>query len=365
MDEATWAAAGLYDPGAPDAADRRGLLEYLTSVGCTVDELVANADGLMRLASRRVLFGTEPRLTVAELAERSGCDIALVRRVRLAAGLPDPGDEPACSSLEIGLMQSFAVGAEVLGEDVTLQFTRVLGNAATGIAEAALATFAVNRSLPLLALGGTSAEIAKAGADATVALLGVGPVLDALMREHFDAASNGRFAGEERIPTVRVAVAFVDLVESTQLTFTLDGAKLADALGDFERVASEAVVRGGGRVVKRIGDAVMFVASDAAAACAAALAIVAAVDAHPTLIAARAAIAFGDVLPRDGDYFGTAVNLAARAVPLAAPGTVVIDDAVRVAVGESGTPIAMTALGDRALKGFDAPVALFCLGPTR
>jgi adenylate cyclase len=365
MDEATWAAAGLYDPAAPDADDRRGLLEYLTSVGCTLDEMVANADGLTRLASRRVLFGTEPRLTVAELAERSGCDIALVRRVRLAAGLPDPGDEPACSTLEIELMQSFALGSSVLGEDVTLQFTRVLGNAATGIAEAALATFAVNRSLPLLARGGTSADIAKAGADATVALLGVAPVLDALLREHFDAASNGRFAGEERTPTVRVAVAFVDLVESTHLTLTLDGATLADALGDFERVASEAVVRSGGRVVKRIGDAVMFVASDVAAACEAALAIVAAMDAHPTLVAARGAIAFGDVLPRDGDYFGTAVNIAARAVPLATPGTVVVDDSVRVAVTESDTRLPMSPLGDHALRGFDIPVTLFRLGHNR
>ncbi len=362
MNESAWAAAGLYDPNAPDAQDRRELLEYLTSVGCTVDELVESSDRLMRLASRRVLFGTEPRMTVAELAERSGCAVELVRRVRLAAGLPDPGDEAACSTLEIGLIESFAVGASVFGEEVTLQFTRVLGNAATGIAEAALATFAVNRSLPLLALGGSSAEIAKAGTDATVALLGVAPVLDALLREHFDAASNGRFAGEERTPTVRVAVAFVDLVESTQLTMTLAGAELADALGDFERVASEAVVRSAGRVVKRIGDAVMFVASDAEDACEAALAIVAAVDAHPTLIAARAAVAFGAVLPRDGDYFGTAVNLAARAVPLAQPGTVVVDESVRAAVTDAGVHLPMTALGDHVLKGFDAPVALFRLG---
>ena len=101
----------------------------------------------------------------------------------------------------------------------------------------------------------------------------------------------------------------------------LSGAELAAALGDFERVASDAVVGVGGRIVKRIGDAVMFVSSDAEAACAAALAIVAAVGEHPVLTAARAAVASGAVLPRDGDYFGTAVNLAARAVALAEPGS--------------------------------------------
>jgi len=358
MDEEAWEAAGLYEPGAPDAADRRELLEYLTSVGCTLDEMVTNADRLMRLASRRVLFGTEPSLTVAQIAERAGCDISLVRRVRLAAGLSDPGDEPACSVLEVAIMQSFALGVSVLGEEVTLQFTRVLGTAASGIAEAALATFAVNRSLPLRAGGGTSTDIARAGADATVALLAVAPVIDALVREHFDAASNGRFAGDERTPTVRVAVAFVDLVDSTPLIQNLGGVELASALGDFERVASDSVVRSGGRIVKRIGDSVMFVTSDAAAACDAALAIVAAVDAHPTLTAARAAVAFGGVLPRDGDYFGTAVNVAARAVPLAAPGTVVVTDAVRAAL----PPVAsLTALGDHLLKGFDERIALFRL----
>jgi hypothetical protein len=151
----TWEAAGLYDPDAPDAAERLELLEYLTSVGCSIEELVANRDGLFWVASRRILFGDAPRVSVAQIAELSGVDEALVRRVRLAAGLPDPGDAPECSQLEVDVMTSFAFGAAVLGEEVTLQFTRVIGAAAAGLAEAALATFAVNRSLPMLEEGGT------------------------------------------------------------------------------------------------------------------------------------------------------------------------------------------------------------------
>jgi class 3 adenylate cyclase len=250
----------------------------------------------------------------------------------------------------------------VFGEEATLQFTRVLGTAASGIAEAALGVFAMNRSLPLLEEGATLVDRARAGADATTAFLAVPPVLDVLLRVHFEAANTGRFVGEHGSPTVRVAVAFVDLVGSTQLTHTLSGSDLAAALGDFERTASEVVVEAGGRIVKRIGDAVMFVSSDAAAACDAALAIVAAVGAHPTLTAARAAVASGDVLPRDGDYFGAAVNLAARAVPLAAPGTVVISASVRDTLPD-GTRASVVALGDRELKGFDEPVALFELQP--
>jgi class 3 adenylate cyclase len=357
VDRTALQAAGLYDPDAPDAAQRLELLEYLISVGWRAEELARNADRLMSLASRRVLFGGEERISVARLAELAGCDEALVRRVRLAAGLPDPGDAAVCSPLEVGVMASFAMGAAVLGEDEALQFTRVLGTAASGIAEAALAAFAANRTLPMLEEGGTPAEVARAGAEATVALLSVPPVLDVLLRVHFEAANTGRFGGEHGSPTVRVAVAFVDLVGSTQLTQTLTGSELASALGDFERAASDVVVEVGGRVVKRIGDAVMFVASDAAAACDAALAIVAAVDEHPLLTAARAAVAFGRVLPRDGDYFGTPVNLAARAVAIADPGMVVVNAEARDTLAAGGRSV--TPLGEHTLKGFDDPVALF------
>ena len=365
MDLAAWEAAGLYDPDAPDAAERRELLAYLASVGCTVDEMAANADGLIRLASRRVLFGSEQPVTVAHLAEVARCDETLARRVRLAAGLPDPGDAAVCSPIEATILESFVLGTAIFGDDVTLQFTRVLGNAVSGIAEAALALFAANRSVPLFAEGATPAEVARAGAEATAALLAVPPLLDVLLRVHFEAASLDRLSGGDGPgPTVSVAVAFVDLVGSTQLTHLLTGAELAVALGDFERVASEAVVAVGGRIVKRIGDAVMFVASDAVSACDAARAVVAAVDAHPTLSAARAAVAFGSVLPRDGDYFGTPVNLAARAVPFAEPGTVVVSAAVRDALVAAEPPITALPLGEQALKGFDDPVALFTLPAT-
>jgi class 3 adenylate cyclase len=363
MDRAVWQTSGLYDPGAPDASERLELLEYLVSLGWSVEELAANADRLMSLASRRVLFGAEERVTVAQIAALAGCDEALVRRVRLASGLPDPGAEPVCSPLEAEIMSSFAVGVDALGEDETLQFTRMLGAAAAGIAEAALATFATNRSMPLFEGGSTQADVARAGVEATVALLGVPRVLDILLRVHFDAANTGRFSGEHGHPTVAVAVAFVDLVGSTRLTHVLSGSQLSDALGDFERVASDAVVGVGGRVVKRIGDAVMFVASSGQAACDATLAILDAVEAHAALDTVRAAVAFGDVLPRDGDYFGTAVNLAARAVPLADPGTVVVSAEVRDALDSDVWVV--TELGDRSLKGFDEPISLFRLHPCR
>jgi class 3 adenylate cyclase len=308
-----------------------------------------------------VLFGDEDRVTVAKIAAMAGCDIALVRKVRLASGLPDDGDEAVCSPREAEVMRSFLLGATVFGEEVTLQFVRVVGAATAGIAEAALATFASNRRVPLVEGGADLVDIARAGAEATAALLAVPPVLEVLLLVHFQNATAGRFAGADPSPMVEVAVGFVDLVQSTRLTLSLSGEVLARALSDFEAKASDAVVGAGGRVVKRIGDAVMFVTSDSEGACAAALAILEAVDAHPQLNTARAAVTWGQVLPRDGDYFGPAVNLAARAVSLAEPGTIVVSAEVLETLDADRWSV--IALGEQALKGFDEPVALFGLQP--
>jgi adenylate cyclase len=342
------------------ADDQAGLIDYLRSIGFSDAVIVANEGMLLSLASRRVLFGDEQRITIDDLAAAAGCAPALVRRVRMAAGLPDVGAAALCSPREIEVMQSFVLGAAAIGEDEALQFTRVLGTATAGLAEAALATFASNRQALLVEEGESLARIAEIGAEATTALLSVAPVLDVLLRLHFEAASTGRFAGQDPTPTLTLAVGFVDLVESTRLTLGLPERELSAALSDFERDTSDIMVEAGGRVVKRIGDAVMFIASDAASACGAAATILERVAAHPRLHAARVAVAVGELLPRDGDYFGPAVNLAARAVPLAEPGAMVVDAAVAAALG-ADPDWALASIGVHALKGFDQPTELFAV----
>ncbi|MDQ1465863.1 MAG: hypothetical protein QOH10_278 [Actinomycetota bacterium] len=344
----------------PDTEQRDALIAYLQSVGFSDEQIAAGGDSLLGLAPRRVLFGDETRVTIAEIAAKVGCDESLVRRVRLASGLPDVGDHAACSPREVEVMTSFLLGAELFGEEVTLQFLRVVGAATAGVAEAALATFASNLRVPLVEGGADLVDIARAGAEATAALLAVPPVLDVLLRVHFANASAGRFAGADPSPLVEVAVGFVDLVQSTELTLSRSGEALARALSDFEGHASDVVVGVGGRIVKRIGDAVMFVTSDAQAACAAATSILDAVAAHPQLSTARGAVTWGHVLPRDGDYFGAAVNLAARAVALAEPGAIVVSSEVAEKLDPDLWLV--TALGEQSLKGFDDPVTLFQIG---
>ncbi|MBV9097740.1 MAG: hypothetical protein JO079_06760 [Frankiaceae bacterium] len=59
-----------------------------------------------------------------------------------------------------------------------------------------------------------------------------------------------------------------------------------------------------------------------------------------------------------GDYFGDVVNLAARLVALANPGTVVVSEAVAAGAGSEHR---FERLPAQALKGFGAPAAVFRL----
>ena len=122
-------------------------------------------------------------------------------------------------------------------------------------------------------------------------------------------------------------------------------------------MATEVVLAGGGRVVKFIGDEVMFRAPDADGACAIALDLVARVRADPDLPPLRAGVAYGDVLSRDGDFYGPTVNLAARITKLSALDGVVATEAAAEALADDH-PFVITALGAIDMKGIAEPVEL-------
>ena len=97
---------------------------------------------------------------------------------------------------------------------------------------------------------------------------------------------------------------------------------MSDATSRFEERAVELAVAFGGRMVKFIGDEVMFVAPDLAGAVEVARGLLAHVIGDPELRTARAGVAHGEMLGRDGDWFGTTVNIAARLVERAKGGEI-------------------------------------------
>src|SRR5205807_2949673 len=103
---------------------------------------------------------------------------------------------------------------------------------------------------------------------------------------------------------------------------------------------------------------VMFSSSAPDIALAVAEEIVAALRSHAQLPPARAGLAFGDVMTRDGDCFGPVVNIAARAVKLAEPSQVVLSAELRNALTDASS---LQSLGVREVKGIDEPMEFWTL----
>ncbi|UFU07520.1 adenylate/guanylate cyclase domain-containing protein [Ruania halotolerans] len=129
------------------------------------------------------------------------------------------------------------------------------------------------------------------------------------------------------------AVGFIDIVAYTTRAADLDPAALATLVQDFETAARDVVAQTGGRVVKTIGDAVLFVADDLITGVRVATELVTTMDARDLPV--RGSVVWGRVLSRSGDIFGPVVNLASRLTDIAGPGTVLMDD-VSAALLEGG-----------------------------
>jgi len=140
-------------------------------------------------------------------------------------------------------------------------------------------------------------------------------------RETLWFSAAGAVGSVERTMTV----AFCDLVGSTQLTNESPTAT-GRAVTAFETFAAEEVAQRGGRLVKFVGDEVMFATSQVDDARAIALDLLEWVADHEDLSLARAGIARGPVIYRDGDLYGATVNLAARLAGLAEPDTIMVAD---------------------------------------
>ena len=186
MDSDDWERADLYQPGAPGAAERLELLSYLTRRGATLAQLVdARESGALPGVAGELVLGRPPvDLSVDEMASRFGLPADRVRRVLLAAGLPVAADGTVPEDLEV-VLQTFNRATALMGEDAVLAFTRVLGAAATNIAEAAVALFYAELGPGTGREGGSELDRARVSEAATRAFAAVPDVLTRLLLTHF------------------------------------------------------------------------------------------------------------------------------------------------------------------------------------
>ena len=135
------------------------------------------------------------------------------------------------------------------------------------------------------------------------------------------------------LPLAR-AVGFADMVSYTSLSRQMNERTLAQMVQRFENKCAEIISIGGGRLVKTIGDEVLFNAETPEAGAQISLALARAMSEDPVLPSARVSLVWGRVLSRLGDIYGPTVNLASRLTSLADPGTVLVDALTAAALGD-------------------------------
>ena len=317
--------AGLYDPAVPGADERRELLEFLLSEGCTIEEMqVAHArNRLFALAGDRRIRPLVGLLSMREAGARLETDPHRLAHVWQTFGLTVQDVEtPVLTDADVEALQTYLQIEAFLGEETSHAFARVVGGAMARITEAVGAAMRTGVETVSLYRSGSEVVTAKTYNDITKLVPRVGAALDALHRQHLEATrTHFEDIDNDGVDGVafRCGVGFADLSGFTAMSQQLPIGQLSQVLNMFEDSATHTVHEHRGRIVKFLGDAVMWVSAQPQDLVAIAHAMVNHPAAVESGIQVRAGVAYGSVLAQDGDYFGAPVNLASRLVASAEP----------------------------------------------
>lgn len=351
--------------GIANARERAALIEYLDRLGFTAEEMVeAERRGrLFGLAGDVLQWSGRPMYTLSEAAGRLGVPVEELTHAWAALGLSaSDTDQPVFSQVDVDGLAAWVAMKSAVGEEATLTLLRVLGASMARLAEAG--STAIRLGLPDIQMQHSEDELTTAMAYRTVGefIPRLAVLIDAVFRHHtISARTYFEAVVRDNSASVICGIGFADLTGFTSLTQRLTATELSNLLVEFAGAVSDVVLADGGRVVKFIGDEVMWVSSTPEQLAKVALDLVEHPRARDVSLQVRAGLGYGSVLAIGGDYFGTAVNLAARLVGAAAPGQILASSDVRdELVGWAAIP-----QDPLVLKGFDTPVTAYDLNPSR
>ena len=326
--------AGRHRPSTP--------LEPAGGPSLAADDVEARLLGEARSMGRR------------DVSAKASVSLRSAQKFWHALGFPNVGDEDVVfTGADVIALQSVAglVRSEVFDEATALAMTRALARTTDRLAvwQTQLIAEALGEALGDLSVPEETVESSDSGvppdptqavpdpatARATAVKLAdiaddLEPLLIYAWRRHLSAAISRMVSDSE--PTldqrgVVRCVGFADLVSFTGLVRHLSERELALMVQRFEALVSDVVTAHSGRVIKTVGDEVLFVAIGPGPAAAIALDLVQAMAQDDVLPDVRVGLASGQVVSRLGDVFGTTVNRASRLTAIARPRTVLVDDA--------------------------------------
>jgi len=361
------------DDGSFDRGDviRARVVSAFEAEGFSLEQMeIALREHAIDLASTPLFYpDPSPRTgrTYGEFVATLGARGELVGSILGAMGLSAPAPESPTRGIEEDLLTTLVKGWSTVDEEYTLRAARIFGDAARRAAEGWVALFAEAISEPVESKYTTLEEVVPRLLEPAAILSPLSPkLLSWLMERHLERVMNDlniwrierRLEHRGLIPARQEhppAVAFVDVSGYTRLTVDRGdeyGARTSVRLGEL----AEAVVRRrGGRVVKLLGDGVLMLFESPC------VAVEAVVELTRSMLkaglpAAHAGIHAGPVVERDGDVFGSTVNIASRIANHAPAGTILVSQPV--VIGCPALEDRFEPLGNVAISGLVDPMLL-------
>lgn len=307
------------------------------------------------------LLGRPRSLSRRDVSRGAEVSLLSARKFWHALGFPlVTSDDPLFTEADLYALRTVAsiVREGDLDEATTLALTRAFARTVDRLAswQVQLVAEALSDTPPDDDLPTTQTGSARARATARL-LVDMADELEPLLvyawRRHLTDTLSRLLSDAE--PNVEVEgiyrhIGFADLVSFTTLVRKLSERELSSVVKRFEVLTSDIVTAHGGRIIKTVGDEILYSNRHAAPAAATALDLIDAMSGDDLLPDVRVGLAAGRVLARMGDVFGTTVNRAARLTSIAHPRSVVVDAATATAL-ESVSGFAVRALRPRTLRG--------------
>ncbi|WP_053206976.1 adenylate/guanylate cyclase domain-containing protein [Jiangella muralis] len=317
----------------------------------------------------RLLLGASRRYTREQIAEGAGLTVEEVTRYWRALGFPDVGEEQAFTVWDMEALRGVTELIEdgVVDEATAVQMVRALGRMTGRLAEWHVETLAEIIEDNEAAGRGTGSRLTSAYLVAQKLLPEFERLLIYAWRRKLAASVNRLVAigriGEAPLLAAPASVGFADLVSFTRLSRGLSVDELGQLVEQFEATTNDVIFGTGGRVIKTLGDEVVFTADDPETAAEIGCRLVEEIGENADLPDIRVGIATGPVVARLGDVFGTPTNLAARLTALAERNTVLVDDATAKELA-AVPAFALRALPPTTVRGLGV-VNAFTVTPRR
>jgi adenylate cyclase len=341
---------GTFDPLADAvgaAGDGVDLREVLIDAGVPREEVDRAAhDGTLELlAFERMVATDPPQYSLDEVSALSGVAPERIRAYWRALGFPDPrpGEKLFCDS-DLAMLSDviWFISHGALEAGVALQMARVIGSSLERVARAQIETIETRRTPapedgphPWDGDEAVETDVDELAIRRGTDLLPLMPkLMEFVWRRHVNDAARRRRLRMSAGGGATFCVGFADLVGFTAQSLQLDEEELAEVISRFEAIAYDVVASHRGRVVKMIGDEVMFLSETVRSGAELALALAEAYRDDEDLSDVRVGLANGPVLEREGDVYGPVVNLASRIVSVAYPGSVVVSPDVCEALAD-------------------------------